>query len=374
MTLWMIILWTAVSLAAASLLYLSARVPDLICVRAIAHWGGFRRFLLGLLITAAAAGIAARCLDYVNAFVCVMYAAMIWVLCDLSFWAVKTLARRDLPRCCSGWTALTLSALALGSGWFLNHHVWQTEYALETQKNVPELKVAMLSDAHLGTTFDAGGFARHLEAIQAQQPDMLVVVGDYVDDGTGRQDMVSASKALGQVKTRYGVYFVSGNHDRSYWGAARRGFSEQDLFNELKKNGVTVLRDESVLIGGAFYLIGRRDYSVKKERGGRRASMEELTRDLDKGKYMIVLDHQPADFARQAEAQADLVLCGHTHGGQLFPFNQVGKWIKANDLVYGHEKRGSTDFIVSSGISDWAIQFKTGTKSEFVIVRIKKAR
>lgn len=77
---------------------------------------------------------------------------------------------------------------------------------------------------------------------------------------------------------------------------------------------------------------------------------------------------------KQAEAKVDLVLCGHTHGGQLFPFNQVGKWIKANDLVYGHEKRDETNFIVTSGISDWAIKFKTGTKSEYVMIDIKKGK
>ena len=55
-----------------------------------------------------------------------------------------------------------------------------------------------------------------------------------------------------------------------------------------------------------------------------------------------------------------------------FPFNKIGKWIKANDLIYGLERRKNTDFIVTSGISDWAIKFKTGTKSEFVIINIRK--
>ena len=81
-------------------------------------------------------------------------------------------------------------------------------------------------------------------------------------------------------------------------------------------------------------------------------------------------DHQPTDYNNQAKTEVDLVFSGHTHGGQLFPFNQVGKWIGANDLVYGHEKRNKTDFIVTSGISDWAIKFKTGTKSEYVVINL----
>lgn len=75
-----------------------------------------------------------------------------------------------------------------------------------------------------------------------------------------------------------------------------------------------------------------------------------------------------------SEARADLVLSGHTHGGQLFPFNQIGKWVGAVDLVYGREKRSNTDFIVTSGISDWAIKFKTGTRSEYVVINVKSQR
>ena len=99
--------------------------------------------------------------------------------------------------------------------------------------------------------------------------------------------------------------------------------------------------------------------------------MTELIQNLDNDKYTIVLDHQPTDYEKQAQSEVDLVLSGHTHGGQLFPLNQVGKWIGANDAIYGHEKRKRTDFIVTSGISSWAIQFKTGTKSEFIVIDIK---
>lgn len=57
-----------------------------------------------------------------------------------------------------------------------------------------------------------------------------------------------------------------------------------------------------------------------------------------------------------------------------FHLIKIGKWIKANDMIYGYERRNDTDFIVTSGISDWAIKFKTGTKSEFVIINIRKGK
>ena len=229
----------------------------------------------------------------------------------------------------------------------------------------------MFADSHLGTTFDSDGFAKHLEKIQAQKPDVLVVVGDYVDDGSNLIYMIEASRALGSFKAKHGVFFVFGNHDKGYYSPSPRGYTANDLVNELKKNNVTVLRDEAVLIDNSFYIIGRRDISEVNEILGSRLSMDEIISGLDESKYMIVLDHQPVDYANQVKSEVDLVLSGHTHGGQLFPFNKVGRWIGANDMVYGHQKRNKTDFIVTSGISDWAILFKTGTKSEFVIIDVK---
>ena len=372
MTMWIIIMWTTLIFVAAAIFYLGMKVPNLLEINGFEEWGNFKQFSLGVLITLGVLGPITYCINFVNAMVCVMYLAMIWVVSDVTFGFIAKFAHITFAHYYAGWTALLLTVLSLIIGWHLDHKVWQTDYNLITKKNVPNLKIAMFADSHLGTTFDDKGFAEHLKKIEAENPDIVVIVGDYVDDGTTKEQMINATRALGKLKTEYGIYFVSGNHDKGYYGAAYRGFSEQELFAELQKNNITVLRDEALLINNAFYIIGRNDFSVEKEQGGTRQSMEALVKNLDKSKYMVVLDHQPTDFANQAKAEVDLVLCGHTHGGQLFPFNQVGKWIGANDLVYGLERRNQTDFIVTSGISDWAIKFKTGTKSEYVIINIKQ--
>lgn len=100
--------------------------------------------------------------------------------------------------------------------------------------------------------------------------------------------------------------------------------------------------------------------------------MEELTEDIDPDKFSIVIDHQPDDYAAQAESGVDLVLSGHTHGGQLFPLMNIENLIDITpeDRVYGREKRGNTNFIVTSGIADWAIKFKTGCISEYLMIDI----
>ena len=133
----------------------------------------------------------------------------------------------------------------------------------------------------------------------------------------------------------------------------------------LEENNVKVLRDESVLAGD-IYVIGRKDKSEKD-----RLEISELIKDLDKNKFMMVLDHQPNDYDNEEKAQVDMVLSGHTHGGQIIPVGITGELSGANDMTYGLRKKSKTTFIVNSGISDWEIQFKTGTFSEIGVIEIE---
>ena len=94
-------------------------------------------------------------------------------------------------------------------------------------------------------------------------------------------------------------------------------------------------------------------------------------KSVDPSRYVIVLDHQPNDYDAEAASEMDLVLSGHTHGGHIFPAGLIGKLSGANDRNYGTETRGSTAFVVTSGISGWGIPYKTFTISEFVIIDIE---
>ena len=203
-----------------------------------------------------------------------------------------------------------------------------------------------------------------MEDINELKPDMVVLTGDFIDDNTSYEDFKKGAEGLGKLKTKYGVYFVFGNHDKGYY--RRKSFTEDDIRKELANNNVKILEDECLDITENITLIGRQDKEVKN-----RKSIQELTENLDKNKYQIVLNHQPNDYENEAKAGVDLVLSGHTHGGQLIPLGQLGVLLGANDKVYGMEKRDDTTFIVNAGISDWAIKFKTGTVSEYVVIDIK---
>ncbi|MCR5367067.1 Predicted phosphohydrolase, MPP superfamily [Eubacterium ruminantium] len=265
-----------------------------------------------------------------------------------------------------GLIAFAVTCIYLTIGYYFAHHLYETDYNLRSDKDIGgKLVIAQVSDSHVGATFDGNGFKKRLERIQKKNPDILVITGDFVDDGTTRKDMEISCKALGDFKAKYGVYFIYGNHDKGYYNS--RDFSVSDLVRELEKNNVYILQDEAVLIEDRFYLVGRQDASVEN-----RMEIKDIVKNLDKDKYIIVLDHQPNDYDNEEAAEVDLVLSGHTHGGQMFPIGIIGeKLFKANDKTYGLEKRGKTTFIVNSGISDWEIKFKTGTIAEYGIITIE---
>ena len=193
----------------------------------------------------------------------------------------------------------------------------------------------------------------------------MVITGDFVDDDSTKEDMIISCEALGTWKPKYGIYFVFGNHDKGYFNY--RDFSTEELRSELEKSGVHILEDETVQITEHLSLSGRQDRS---EYG--RKSAQELAKELDTSDYTILLDHQPNDYDAEEAAGFDLVLSGHTHGGQMFPIGITGVLSGVNDKTYGLEARGGTTFIVNSGISDWAIKFKTATFSEFGVIVITK--
>lgn len=369
MLMWYVILALLILATGGALLYVSSCLARFGFMRKLAK-GSLKR-LRALCVSGVLAVfvLLTLWLNLMNAVVCLLHLVVFFFFCNVVFGFIERRRNILFQRYYAGGMAILLTVFYLAAGWYLNHHIFITRYVVETDKAVNRLRLVMFADSHIGATFNAAGFAKHLTQIEELKPDVVLIAGDYVDDGTTKREMVNATEALGKVKSTYGTYFALGNHDKGYYGVEERGFSEAELVQELEKHYINVLKDEAVLIDDKFYIIGRLDAS-ENIRGGHRAEMNTLVQPLDADKFMVVLDHQPNDYAAEERAEVDLVLSGHTHGGQLFPLNEVGVWIGANDKTYGYEKRGRTNFIVTSGISDWSIKFKTGTKSEIVVIDV----
>lgn len=369
---WMLLFILLFVTAGLSLIYLATRFYKLGLLDKLSKGNKKYRVAISVLMVIVLFAAIWLMIGLLNAIVCMLHLMVFWLLANFVFWIAKKLRGQPTKRYYAGLLAIALTAGYLSMGWELAHHVRQTDYAIETGKAVGELRIVQFADSHVGTTFDSKGFAEHMKDIEALEPDVVLVTGDFVDDKTSKADMTAACQALGKTRTTYGVYVSLGNHDKGYYDADYRGYSSDDLVKELEKNKVIVLRDESVSLDDRFYIIGRKDRSEGLDGGKARAAMSQLVEPLDPQKFMIVMDHQPCDYKAQEKAGVDLVLSGHTHGGQMIPINVMGQLVSENDQTYGHEKRGHTDFIVTSGIADWSLGFKTGCKSEYVVVDVKE--
>ena len=366
---WLILFAVLILLAVGAVLYLISRIHRFSFIKKLET----KNKPLSWIVSAIPVIVTAVGFMMINIWTVVvvfLHLSVFWIGCDIIASFIRKIKSRKsentgIRKNYEGLAAILITAVYLGTGWYLAHHVFVTQYQLETSKNIGQekLRIAEIADSHLGITLDGEKFAEQIERINQTNPDILVIAGDFVDDESDRDDMIRACEALGSANTKYGVYFIFGNHDKGYYESFRN-FKTDELISELEKNNVVVLQDESILVNDSFYVIGRQDKSET------RISMQEITENLDYSKYMAVLDHQPNSYDEEVSAGADLVLSGHTHGGHIFPAGQIGVWIGANDFAYGHKKINNTDFIVTSGISGWAIPFKTGTFSEFVIVDI----
>ncbi|MBE6726469.1 MAG: serine/threonine protein phosphatase [Ruminococcaceae bacterium] len=361
-------MWRSILILAAAILggcavYLTAAVSRFGLIRNVRSGEG--RIALSFGIVAALFGAFAVFMTPVDAFVIALHAVIFFLLFGAVFRLIAAVRKKNFRVNWPGWLAVVTTAVVLSAAYVLCHHVWLTEYSLTTAKDIPPLRVALIADSHIGTTFDGDGFAAHIDEIERQSPDLVLVAGDFVDDSSKRADMEKACRALGGMNARLGVWFAYGNHDKGYSGSGR-DFDAADLAWELEHSGIHVLEDESVLIGN-LCIVGRKDAST-----ARRMELSDLLADVDPENYIIVIDHEPSDYEKECLTEADLVVSGHTHGAQLFPLKYIGEGFGINDRSYGYERRNGTDFIVTSGISCWAMDFKTGTKSEYVIITVER--
>lgn len=322
----------------------------------------WQRKLLSALIIALFFTGSTFLLGLVNAMAILLYVLLFFILSGIIVYIIQKISGRKSDIYLQGWIAIAVSIIHLSCAYYLCHVVTRTDYDLKSDKEVSGIHIALIADSHLGTTFDGEGFARELSKIEAAGPDLLIIAGDFVDNDSNKKDMVRACEALGNLDLRYGVYFVYGNHDKHTFNG--RDFGAQELEDELIKNNVYVLEDEIVNIDN-LCIAGRKDYATSQ-----REDILELLKDADESKYIIVIDHEPTDYENECMSTADLVVSGHTHGGQLLLIKYLGEILGVNDQTYGYKRINSTDFIVTSGISDWALDFKTGVRSEYVMINV----
>lgn len=243
-------------------------------------------------------------------------------------------------------------------------HPIVTDYNININKNAGKLNslnIVMIADIHMGISIRENGIDKMIANINKLNPDIVFFCGDLVDESTSTNLKVYMGNAFKNIKSKYGVYAVTGNHEYL-------SNNLQETLYYLKKGNVQILQDEAVKIDNSFYVIGRNDISSPRITNQSIKPLNELLKNVDTSLPEIVLNHQPVNLQEPEGQLIDLQLSGHTHKGQFFPNNIITKLMYEDD--YGYLKKNNFNLIVTSGYGTWGPPIRIGTSSEIVHVKL----
>ena len=174
------------------------------------------------------------------------------------------------------------------------------------------LRIVQISDVHLGLIVRHKRLKNILDAVQQANPDILVSTGDLVDGQINRLE--GLAEMLDEIKPRYGKYAVTGNHE-FYAGL-------QDSLAFTQKAGFTILRNRGLSVTDYLNVAGVDDRTRRYSENLGTVSEDSMLRELDRSKFTLFLKHRPT-VEKKSLGLFDLQLSGHTHKGQIFPFNLI---------------------------------------------------
>jgi predicted MPP superfamily phosphohydrolase len=279
-----------------------------------------------------------------------LYMAAALLIADLAHWIWPSFHH-------GVWYALCLTVAVLAAGYINYRHFYVEHVTIETDKPIEGgcLRLVAISDVHLGRGTTRSDLARYVEKINSENPDIVVIVGDLIDNSILPVAKADMCREFERVKARYGIYMAAGNHEYISGIEACR--------NYLKTTSIQLLSDSVAKPLNGVEIVCRDD-----RQNLRRAKLDSLLADCSEGSFKVVLDHQPNAIAESQKNNIDLHLSGHTHRGQIFPLNLLTDHIF--EQSHGYRKWGDTHAYVMTGLSLWGPPFRIGTHSELLVVDI----
>lgn len=227
------------------------------------------------------------------------------------------------------------------------------------------LRIVQLSDVHVGSTIQRGFIERIVAQVNELSPDVIAITGDLVDGSV--EALREHVAPLANLKARHGVFFVTGNHE--YYSGA------QSWVDHLATLGIRVLRNERISIGdeehGWLDLLGVDDYSARGLASGHGHDVAGAARGRDPSRPSVLLAHQPRSIFDAAKHGVDLQLSGHTHGGQIIPWNFMVRL--QQPFVAGLDRHLDTWIYTHRGTGFWGPPMRVGASSEIAEITLVSA-
>ncbi len=234
------------------------------------------------------------------------------------------------------------------------------EISIQSDKITKDLKLAVISDLHLGKNLNEDFFKGVIKRVNELNADCVMIVGDLVDTDI---DDINYLHLLNDFKSKYGTFYVFGNHEY-YHGV-------ENIHKELKKYNITILDNKNAFFDD-FMVAGVNDLAgIKYGVSEYMPDLNKAKKSMDLNKFNILLTHQPK-FAKLYDVnEFDLVLAGHTHAGQIFPFSILV--VLEQGFLYGlYKLTNKTNLYVSSGAGFWGPSIRFLAPSEIALINITK--
>ncbi|MFF5217810.1 metallophosphoesterase [Micromonospora sp. NPDC000442] len=231
-------------------------------------------------------------------------------------------------------------------------------------RSMDGLRIATVSDIHIGPLTGRAHTERIVAAINRLDADIVAVVGDLVD-GTVAELGDDAAPLRG-LRSRYGSYFVTGNHE--YYSGVEEWVAEVDRL------GLRVLQNRRLEIatpGGVIDLAGVNDVSAVGSGVSAPPDYDAALGDRDPSRPVVLLAHQPVAALEAARYGVDLQLSGHTHGGQIVPFNLLVQL--EQPVVSGLGEVDGTKVYVTNGAGFWGPPVRVGAEPQVTLVELRSA-
>ncbi len=236
---------------------------------------------------------------------------------------------------------------------------WRVETVRVPVANLPAslegFTIVQVTDIHVGPTIGRAFVDAMVRAVNDLRPDAVAITGDLVDGSVA--SLGEHVAPLAGLRARHGVFFVTGHHE--YYSGV------DEWLAELGRLGVRVLANERVTLGGAdgaIDLAGVHDWSGRRHPGPHKPDLAKALAGRDPARPVVLLAHQPKQAREAAAHGVALVLSGHTHGGQIWPWTKLVALDQP--ILAGLHRVRETHIYVSEGTGYWGPPMRLGTRAE----------